>query len=200
MARATRDKIRIMNKVIQGLAITARYGPTAFGVDNPLAAPLGENWVHFEPWVKLGELKVGDLVVAAAVDNYDFALGFVDHVESHCCFLRETGSDSISEIHSDVFVLIRGIHYLDLLDRKHRIFYEHLMYAFAYSGETEYMFDRLEFDGDRAVVWVKEPLSSQINRKTKPFSICMPIVIDSYAIEHHLRLGGYGSREFEAEL
>lgn len=176
MARKTKDKLRILTKVIQGLVI---------------------KWAHFD---SPDDIKVGDLVVWITTSETDFSVGFVAEI-GDSIIVREIGSDRSIKLSGAMVNLSGLLGENDLLDGDKRRFFEKLMLALAHNEEDGYLFDRLEFNGDQVTVWIKQPRAFQVilKRKTKPFSIQVPLIFDPYAIRRYLNLGGYGSREFEPE-
>jgi hypothetical protein len=194
------DKERILMSVIRGLrSTTGLVRNNLWGSENYKRDGGDGYYVHFAPWK---DPQKGDLVLCEAMSIDDWSVGFVHMVISnHECIIREIGSDRLCRVSNEGFSPIIGMSSIDLLEGAQYGFYQKVLKAFRKGDEFLYCFGGIDFDGEDAIIWVRERYGGIIRFRehgSAPFSIRMRWSDKTTikAILQAMRDGGYGTREF----
>lgn len=195
------DKERILTRIIKGLRSTgALVHDAAYSWSSEPYRSGNGYYIHFAPW---NEPKRGDLVLCETGEISDVSIGFVHEVISgDRCIIREIGSNKLCDYGNERFTPIVGLSEIDLLEGEKYEFYRKVLKAFARGDEYWYRFGGLHFDGEDAVIWIREPFGGYIQYRehgSEPFSVSMKWNKNTTikAILQAMISAGYGSRKFE---
>lgn len=192
------DRERILMTIIDSLSTTATLRP---------APP--HNWsseyyrdgsgfyVHFAPWKKP---EAGDLVLSKTGHVSPWKIGFyVAPLPGSFggAVVREIGSDKLCNYANESFCPIVGMNEIQLFEGKRREFYVKVLKAFRAGDEYLYRFGGLRFEGETAVVRIRE--AHGLTENSTPFEVKVPFRsrISISSILAAMRAGGYGTKSFK---
>lgn len=161
-----------------------------------------QDYVHFGCYDDR-PIQKGDLVLAATGFVSDFKIGFVHQVITEDqCVIREIGTDRICNYGNERFIRIVGMEESSLFEKDQYIFEQKVIAAFRRGGEYVYRFGGVVFkEGNIVEIWVREVFGGMMGHRSKPFAITMQWNkrTSIKKILEHMRLNGYGTKEFEKE-
>jgi hypothetical protein len=154
-------------------------------------------YAHFAPWKKP---VAGDLVLARTGNVSRWKVGWYVEQQSgyECHVIREIGSDKLCNYGNESFVPIVGLEGdLRLLEGDRYRLLQKIYRAFAKGDEYMYRFGGLTFDGDEAVLRVRESHGG-FGNDSVPFEIRFKWTkrMSVAAILQAMRDGGYGTKSF----
>lgn len=201
------DRERILMTVVAQLCSTMvlapgckAFAPGAFKDAN------GYDYVHFGLTSGEREPKAGDLVLAKTgpVSPWKVAW-YVEPLPGPYggAVVREIGTGRLCNYGNEEFTPIIGMPPLELLEGEQRVFLSKVRKAFRRGDEYLYRFGGVDFDGDEAVIWVREAFgglgATGDNEESVPFEVRMKWSRKTTikAILEAMRAAGYGTREFD---
>lgn len=200
-------------RLVEELYSTILLAPACRGIYEPgawraIGATGSESreYVHFGFGDKEREPKPGDLVLAQTGPMSPWKIAFyVEPLDSPMggALVREIGTGKLCRYENERFIPIVGMQPLDLLDGDRRAFLVKVRKAFRRGGEYLYCFGGLDFDGDEAVITIREKWAGMLTREdameSVPFEARMLWTkrTSIKAILEALRAGGYGAKEFD---
>ena len=194
------DKERILTEVISSLRSTITLCNRPAWTSEPYKTDGGGYYVHFAPWK---EPERGDLVLCETGSISDFKVGFVHQVVSFDrCIIREIGSNNLCDYGNEKFTPIVGMSEIDLLEGDKYEFYQKVLKAFRRGDEFWHRFGGLHFDGDIAIIWIRERYSGYLQDRekgTEPYPVKMQWTKSTTikAILQSMIDAGYGKRGFK---
>jgi hypothetical protein len=193
------DRERILMVVIdrlQSASILANPGPLAWSSDAYRDGD-GHYHVHFAPWKKP---VAGDLVWASTGQVSPWKIGwYVERKPGYeCHVIREIGSDRLCDYGNESFTPIVGLEDdVRMLEGDRWKLLLKIYRAFAKGDEYMYRFGGLVFDGDEAVLRVREAYGG-LSNDSVPFEIRFKWTkrMSVAKVLQAMRDGGYGTKSF----
>lgn len=199
------DKERILMSIIRELSMSQTLAPAVrmrgYDRENWLDTD-GREFVHFANYIQDGDLKVGDLVLcqtSGRSESHDFNIGFIhEYVGYGDCVIREIGTNRLCRIGNERFIPIKGLKDYQLWENDKHEFSVKIHRAFSKGGSDWYRYGGLEFEGDEAVIWIREKWGGLMN-PSKPFEVRIKWNKKTTikAILNAMRDAGYGTRKFD---
>jgi hypothetical protein len=192
------DRERILMVVIDALSTTqtlARPGRFCWSSDEYKDTTGDRHYVHFAPWK---EPAPGDLVLAQTGNISRWKVGWYVQKQSDGALIREIGSDKLCNYGNESFRPIVGLENdLRLLEGDRYQFLVKVYKAFARGDEYLYRFGGLRFDGEDAVITIREAFGG-LGGPSQPFDarIRWDKRTSVAAILKAMRDAGYGTRDF----
>ncbi len=198
---ALTDRERILTTIVSQLSSTqllAKGNPS----HDPRAADFssGSQLVHFAYYRKP---EKGDLVIGKTgrIDRWKIGYFEQGNIDGYgTSLIREIGSGLLCNYGNEEFVPILGLRKSDLYEGDEYQFYVKVRRAFGKGDEYMYRFGGVDFEGDNAVIWIREAFGGlSLKNPSKPFSVRMQWNKRTSVkkILEIMRAGGYGTREFE---
>jgi len=191
------DRERILTAIIAGLSSGSLLRGRQQWSSEAYSDGRGGYYPHFAPW---RGPKAGDLVIAdtGRIDAWKIAWYVECSDPSHGVHLvREIGSGALCKYGNEKFTPIVGFEDdLNFLEGEQHRFLQKVRAAFRKGDEYVYVFAGLRFDGEAAIITIRQRWADSI-----PFTISikwdkrMPIK----RILELMREGGYGTAVFQAK-
>lgn len=201
-ASTLNDRERILSILVRQLATTQLLmGRRADGYRSESYRDRDQHYyVHFAYDQKPVQ---GDLVVAKTgfVDRWTIGW-YVEPLPSTMggAVIREIGTDVLCNYANESFVPVRGMSPLDLFEGEQREMLSKVYAAFRRGDEYPYRFGGLRFEGQVAVITVREVFGG-LGQPSTPFEVRVSYTkrTSVAAILRAMREGGYGTRSFRPE-
>lgn len=191
------DRERILTYVIQGLQTSALLCPRGDRWNAQSWADGDRMYLHFARYRKpvKGDLVMG---MTGRVDQWKIAFyeGMQDpSQELH--LVRDINTGRLCNYGNEEFIPIVGLTPTQLLTGDRRQFYYKVLKAFHRADAYLQLFGGLEFDGDDAVIWIRERWGG-MGRISVPYSIRVRWTkrMSVKAILAAMDAGGFGWRSF----
>ncbi len=196
------DRERILMTIITQLSTTQmlRGSPPPHNWSSDYYKDTGGGfYTHFASWQKP---KAGDLVLATTGRVSPWKVGFyVEPLPGDFggSVIREIGSDKLCNYANEEFRPIVGLSEIDLFEGKRREFYIKVLKAFSAGDKYLYRFGGLRFDGETAIVRIRE--AHAFTDGSTPFEVAVPFRsrISVKSILAAMVAGGYGTKSFKPE-
>ena len=196
------DRERILMAIIDRLSATFTLAPACRNrgwSSDGFKDSYGSEYVHFAPWDKA---KPGDLVLAKTGHVSEWKVGwYVEPLPGSYggAVIREIGTNRLCNYGNEDFCPIRGLDSITLLEGDKRQFYAKVMTAFRKGDEYVYRFGGLTFEGNEAVIGVREVFGGALSGAgSEPFYVRLvwSKKTSVKAILAAMRAGGYGTHKF----
>lgn len=194
------DRERILMIIIEGLsssAMLARHDVREWNSEGYRRIGGDGYYVHFAPWRKP---EKGDLVLAKTGFVSRWKIGWFVEKQADGALIREIGSDKLCNYGNESFEPIVGLDGdLRLLEGDRYQFLVKVYKAFARGDEYIYRFGGLRFDGDDAVITIREVFGG-LGKPSVPFEARMHWTkrTSVAAILKAMREAGYGTKDFRS--
>lgn len=189
------DKERILSVIVRDLYSTQILGP---GKKFATKVDYGTN-VHFANYRK--PVK-GDLVLATSGQTNPWTIAWYESGSSSTAdhVVLEIGTHRPCNYGNVTFVPIVGVYKDELLDGDKRRFYVKVLKAFRKADDYIHLFGGLDFDGEEAVIHVREWMGG-MHQTSTPYSIRMKWSesITVAKIVKAMIAGGYGKTSFRQQ-
>lgn len=145
---------------------------------------------------------LGSMVICQSSGAHPWSVGWVVESrpsEAHCV-IREIGSARTCNVSNDSFYVIHNIDRLSLLEGDRHGFLSKVHKAFRRGDKYRYRFGGLDFDDDKATIWIREVFGGHREHGSEPFPVVMPWNkrTSIKSILDAMQSAGYGTRDFSA--